>query len=122
MGVIKTAASWIMGLLSGFIGAVWRAVLVVLDLLVSWVVMAIGVVVEFVMILLLGLLSLLAALLPDALNPEHAAIQGGVNVVAAANQYVPLTEGLALLAIWAAIFTGIGVYKLVKLLNPLGGG
>lgn len=38
--------------------------------------------------------------------------------LAFANNYLPISEAVALLPVWAYIFCGVGCYKFIKLIKP----
>lgn len=111
----RAVGSWLEGLLL----AGWNAVLLLLDAILAVVVGLIGVVGTVIVGLFSLLLTAVLALIPSLPEADTAAA-GGVSALAAANQYVPLAESLALLPVVATVVGGIGIYKLAKFIR--GGG
>jgi hypothetical protein len=117
---INTLFQWIETVLIGIIQTAWGALHLILDGLLGALVTVIGLLLNFVVSLLALVVSMMFAILPELPQAQHGGV-GGVSALAAANQYVPIAETLALLPILATIFTAIGLYKLAKFIW-IGGG
>lgn len=113
---INAIGSW----LGTIVGAVWNAILLLLDGILAVVVQLAGWVLLGVVGLLGFLLQLLIGLMPDMPVADDAGAYSGFSSLSAANQYVPIAEAFALLPVLGAIAAGIGVYKFIKFVR--GGG
>jgi hypothetical protein len=99
--------------------ALWGALASAFSAVVAWIAGALAWVVGGVVTVVLGALTFLVALLPAAPSPDHSSV-GALEQLATVNQYVPVVEALGLLGVWAALFGGVGLYKLVKFLRGAG--
>lgn len=101
------------------LGALWSALAGVVTAVSAWLVGVLAWVVGGIVAVVLGALTVLVGLLPAAPAPGSQDL-GALEQLAVANQYVPVSEGLAMLAVWSALFAGVGVYKLLKFIRGAG--
>jgi hypothetical protein len=101
------------------VGALWGALAGAVSAVVAWIGGALAWVVGGVVTVVLGVLTFLVGLLPAAPTPDHSSV-GALEQLATVNQYVPVVEALGLLAVWAALFGGVGLFKLAKFIRGAG--
>lgn len=73
----------------------------------------VGVVID----ILFALFYAVLAVLPNMPEHDHSALTS-FSALAFANNYIPITEIIALLPLLGTVFTGLGLYKLAKFVIP----
>ncbi len=116
---IASGINWLGSFVSGLVVTFFSALLGVLDQLLAWLVLLVGALLNFLVDLFAAGVTALVGILPSMPEPTQAGqIPSLLQSFMAANQYVPLSEALALTAVWAVLFAGVGLYKLYKALAP----
>lgn len=98
--------------------AQWAAFLGLLDLLIGFVLQVVSWLFQGIIWVIFTATGALVSLLPEAPTADHAGVQSGVNHLGWIDVYLPLTETISLLGIWATLGAALLAWKAIKALLP----
>lgn len=92
----------------------WSALVGLADTVLSWVVLAIGAVLNLLVDVIEAAAVLFLSWIPDAETVSHSEVSSLWAQFVNANQYVPLDLAATLLAAWSVLYGMVSLYKLWK--------
>jgi hypothetical protein len=111
VATVRSVIGWFWDQLVAFLTLAWAAMVALVDQLAAWIVGGVGWVVEGLAFVVFGVLGVVVGFFLDMpVFPESAAFNVS-EYLGLANRYLPITEAMAMAAVWAAVYGGIFLYK-----------